>query len=301
MSPDNAYITPRRLAEALGVGRSTVQRWVDAGSIAADRTAGGHRRIPLHEAVRFIRSSRLTLRDPAALGLADLHTRRRATDPPAPADDQLMRLLIDGDAAAFRGQLLLRFLHGESAASLFDDHLALAMHTIGRMHPDDPRGILVEHRATEICVEAINQIRMLMPPRASTRPRAVGCAYPNDSFTLPSLMAATVVAAEGWSELNLGCNTPLDSLALAVEETEARLAWLSASVIDHGERFAADVAALADRLSESNVILAVGGRAVPEGWRPRADNIRKMRTMRELEALAHGIAAGSSPRQVRTD
>jgi len=37
-------LSPRELAEALGVSESSLKRWVDAGKIAASRTEGGHRR-----------------------------------------------------------------------------------------------------------------------------------------------------------------------------------------------------------------------------------------------------------------
>ncbi|HEX9106572.1 MAG TPA: MerR family DNA-binding transcriptional regulator, partial [Longimicrobiales bacterium] len=50
-----SYLSPRELAEAVGVSESSLKRWADRGVLAVERTAGGHRRIPLGEAVRFIR------------------------------------------------------------------------------------------------------------------------------------------------------------------------------------------------------------------------------------------------------
>jgi excisionase family DNA binding protein len=290
------FLTPRQFADAVGLGRSTVQRWVDSGTIAAERTAGGHRRIPMDEAVRFIRASHLSLKDPTALGVPDLAAvdadLLETVDPHAGAA-RLREQLLAGEAVAFRGAVLLQFLRGESIPALFDDTITDAMREIGLLWPKDPRGILVEHRATEICIEAINQIRMLLPARRSTQPRAVGGAYPSDPFTLPSLMAATVVAAEGWRELNLGSNTPLDSLALAAEESHARLVWLSASVIDSEQSFRASVGALADDLATREAHLVVGGRAVSRNWRPEQRNVRLMRSMRELSAFAHGLSSAS--------
>ena len=43
------------VADALGVSVSTIQRWVDAGSIEATRTMGKHRRVLLSSVLEFAR------------------------------------------------------------------------------------------------------------------------------------------------------------------------------------------------------------------------------------------------------
>ena len=55
------------MAEIAGVGESTVKRWVDAGVLSAEKTAGGHRRIPWEEAVRFLRARGGEVRRPELL------------------------------------------------------------------------------------------------------------------------------------------------------------------------------------------------------------------------------------------
>jgi excisionase family DNA binding protein len=50
-------LSPRELAAAVGVSESSLKRWADEGRVKVARTAGGHRRIELAEAVRFIRQS----------------------------------------------------------------------------------------------------------------------------------------------------------------------------------------------------------------------------------------------------
>ena len=58
-------LSSTRVAELLGVAPSTVKRWADEGSLACERTVGGHRRFRVAEIERFQR------RD-AALDVADL-------------------------------------------------------------------------------------------------------------------------------------------------------------------------------------------------------------------------------------
>lgn len=54
-------IGPNEAARLLQVSPSTMQRWIDAGFLAAHRTAGGHRRMVLAELVRFARERGLPL------------------------------------------------------------------------------------------------------------------------------------------------------------------------------------------------------------------------------------------------
>src|SRR6185295_13435922 len=69
-----SLLTPRELADAIGASESALRRWVDAGDIHMSRTAGGHRRIPVQEAIRFIRESGATVVRPEILGLAGLES-----------------------------------------------------------------------------------------------------------------------------------------------------------------------------------------------------------------------------------
>src|SRR5215211_2356769 len=62
-------LTPKDLADAIGASESSLRRWVDSGRVKMSRTAGGHRRIPLAEAIRFIRETHATVVRPDLLGL----------------------------------------------------------------------------------------------------------------------------------------------------------------------------------------------------------------------------------------
>ncbi|MEM9791075.1 MAG: MerR family DNA-binding transcriptional regulator [Planctomycetota bacterium] len=48
-------LSPKEVALAIGVSESSLKRWADAGRIRVRRTAGGHRRIAIQEAIRFAR------------------------------------------------------------------------------------------------------------------------------------------------------------------------------------------------------------------------------------------------------
>ncbi|MEM6782550.1 MAG: PAS domain-containing protein [Bacteroidota bacterium] len=72
MNATKQLFSPRQVAEGLGVGESTLKRWIDAGRLHAHRTAGGHRRVSLAEVLRFVRQGEAELLHPEVFGLRGL-------------------------------------------------------------------------------------------------------------------------------------------------------------------------------------------------------------------------------------
>jgi excisionase family DNA binding protein len=276
-------LSPRDLADALGVSESSVKRWIDAGRIAAARTAGGHRRVALADALRFVRATRLPVRDGAALGLPALDA--------APAFDgaPLREALLAADAPRVRGLLLRAYVEGEDLAALADGPLREAFAEVGgAWHEDFVRGVAAEHRATVALAEALALLRSLGVEPAAGAPAAVGGAPAGDPYLIPCALATLVLAGEGWQVENLGADVPLDVLVHRAEATGARLAWLSCSV-PLREGYAGEVARAAEAMAARGATLVVGGRfSDPLAGLP---HVRPGRTMADLRAIARGAAA----------
>ena len=81
-------LTTTQLAEAIGASESSMRRWTNSGVIRTTRTAGGHRRILLSEAVRFVRESGTPLVRPELLGLPSLPSTTSKSALGAPAMEQ---------------------------------------------------------------------------------------------------------------------------------------------------------------------------------------------------------------------
>src|SRR4051812_46263670 len=154
--PSMRLLSPRELADALGVSESSLKRWVDAGKITAARTDGGHRRIALAEAVRFIRETGAPLARPEALGMPEVAA---ANERAARGDDQLFAHLVAGDAVGARGFLLARYLAGSTVEALCDGPVREAMQRLGELWQHDEGGIFIEHRGTDACVQAVTSLR----------------------------------------------------------------------------------------------------------------------------------------------
>lgn len=252
-------LTPRELAEAIGVSESSLKRWADEGHITASKTAGGHRRISLHEAIRFIRATKAPLIRPEVLGLAKLSHLPLPLNEPTSQAEALYEHLREGRAQEARALITGLYVSGETAAAICDGPLRLALDHMGTLWEHSEHGIYLEHRATDICLQALQELRLLLPD-AGGGPPAVGGAPSGDPYLLPSMAAATVLLSAGYRAINLGPETPLDSLLIAVEHQKPRLVWLSISVAQTAKMLAPDVERLGRSLAASETALIIGGR-----------------------------------------
>ena len=66
------------------------------------------------------------------------------------------------------------FLNGSGVAAICDGAMQQAMRQIGELWPKDPRGILIEHRATDICLHAPGVLRQMLGDPAEHAPVALG-------------------------------------------------------------------------------------------------------------------------------
>lgn len=293
MPPRKTLLSPRDLAEAIGVSESSVKRWADDGRLRAARTAGGHRRIPLREAVRFVRESEAVLVRPGLLELDEL--RGLEEDRASGGEvDRLYDLLRAGAARETAGLLVSLYLDGWSAARLLDGPVRGAMARLGELWRHDEAGIFLEHRAVDLTIRALVRLRELVPEVREGAPRAVGGAPSGDPYLLPSLGAGLVLAAEGMAAVNAGPETPVSTLELAVRELRPRLVWLSVSAPAKADGLAREIRELLDRLPEDGPpdgpLLVLGGRRAADVPLPPHPRLHRGETMAELAALAKGIA-----------
>lgn len=273
----------------VGVSESSLKRWVDEGRLVAARTAGGHRRIALHEAIRFIRDTNQMLVHPELLGLSDLTAGPLSDVTSGAGDAALHRALEAGNAELARGLVLAQYLASRSIASVCDGPISHAMNRIGELWRHNDNGIAVEHRATQIVIDALHQVRATMPPVPEDAPHAVGSAGPSDLHSTPTLMAATVLMECGYRDTNLGAYMPVDSLVNAAREARATLVWFSMAMQDDTASMVAQVKKLADGVSAIGATLVLGGRGVYGANLPPMPGTHVVGSMSELAAVARAV------------
>jgi methanogenic corrinoid protein MtbC1 len=286
-------LSPRELAQAIGVSESSLKRWADDGLIHVSRTAGGHRRIPIAEAIRFIRDTHAVLVRPDILGLPELDLSAQ-TAPDESGSDRLLGFLQDGRGSEARGLILSWYLSGRDLPELFDGPMRSAMERIGQRWTDDPDGIFIEHRASSLCMESMIQLQTIIETPHDAL-RAVGGAPSGDTGALATLAAATVLTAEGFHAVNLGPQTPYETLARAAQLQDAALVWLSITHDIGPDELRTGVETLSRSLQNCNARLIVGGRAVDPLVAKGRPNVHVGRSMAELAAFAKGLRLARTP------
>jgi len=253
-------LSPREFALSIGVSESSVKRWIDAGRVPARITTGGHRRIDLVSALRFIRESRSQLIQPELLGFPDLCEGELG-------DHAALAARIYEHLHAGRGQELSDLVIGAlvtrsiQPAELFDGPIRIAMQRIGELWTGGEEGIFIEHRASQLLLGLLDQLDGLYTPPSEDL-IAVGGSIGGDPSSLPTRMAATILATEGIYPVNLGSNTPAMAFLDAAEQTGAQLVWISVSYVEDLERQSAELDELIDELARRGLYCILGGREV---------------------------------------
>lgn len=281
-------LSPKDVAAALGVSESSVKRWVDDGRIEAVRTPGGHRRIPVEEAVRFVRASGASLVRPELVGLRELKGRElRRADLDSQAE-LLFEALVAGKGLEARAIVLGAYIDGARIVDLCDGPFRRALARLGELWHQDPAGVFLEHRATAIVVDVLGRLRGLTQVKEGAL-KAVGCAPTGDPYLIPTLAVAAALGEEGFEATNLGPETPLASLALAIERIRPQLVWVSASTPESARAVEGGLGSLAATAAACRSTLAIGGRCLENRVLRLPSDSFHCRTLAELTALARGL------------
>lgn len=291
------FLSPRDLAAAIGVSESSLKRWADAGTLPTSRTAGGHRRIAVPDAVRFIRETRCGLARPELLGFQELRPAQGRPAAGVEAEARLVAAFGREDPAEARAVLLGEFLGGRSIASIVDGPLRGALASVGELWHAGADGILVEHRAVDTAVHALSTMRSSIPEPPATAPLAIGGAVPGDPYILPSLAAAVVLSEAGFRTVNLGPDLPTAALVAAAERSYPAIVWRTASAAVAPSALADDVAAIARAVAPWAGQVAIGGRTCGD-LRSAGTRVHVMSSMQDLFDFARAVAGSDRSGQV---
>lgn len=248
------------VATAMGVGESSVKRWIDAGTLAAERTPGGHRRVALANLYNFLRATGKKLVALEALGIGDVASTGEAKNPV----EICLASLQTGDAFTFESALQLLRLSETTPAAILDKTVYPAFLALRATchHPSEE--CMVLHRAIAVAQAAL---RVTMAPAKNVQPLAgprvvlADVGYEVDG--IPTFFAEAAV----WDQANclqLGSNVPAPVVEGALEAFTADVLWLSASGPGRRKAIRSDFDSILAKAKERNVKAVVFGDAVPQ-------------------------------------
>ncbi|MBY0525478.1 MAG: B12-binding domain-containing protein [Gemmataceae bacterium] len=287
---DSRYVSTAQVAEVLGVGVTTVKRWVDEGILPAHRTAGGHRKLLLADVLRLARQSNFPNQN-----LGPLFAAGHALVPAHVQDlEQALFVALErGDGDLVRSLIQGAYRRGVPVDDLADGVIAPAMQRIGHDWETGKIDVFHEHRGSQLCVAALHElIGLVSSSAAGRRPLALGGAPEKDPYVLTSLLAELVLRQDGWQVVNLGPNTPLASLRKAVNELKPRLLWLTVSYLEDADTFLTEYRQLYQESDRLGVPVAVGGRALTDSLRARMPYTTYGDGMAHLSAFARTLSPG---------
>jgi excisionase family DNA binding protein len=281
------YFTPRQVSRALGVSESSLKRWCDKGILQIVRTAGGHRRLPLEEVMRFLRESGHAVVRPDLLGLPAAigqgatvveRARRQFEDALRAADEQLARRVV-----------LDLYLTRHPLWRIGDEVISPAFRLIGKAWECGELAVYQERRACEIAQRILYELAAMSKPAAATAPRAIGGTLEGDDYRLSTMLCESVLREAGWRAESLGTSSPVESFCRAIDDLAPKLCWVSISYVGDRGVLVDRIDALAGRATASGARLVVGGRAIDDELRRRLSSVTVCDRMKDLADLAASI------------
>ncbi|MEZ6066832.1 MAG: B12-binding domain-containing protein [Planctomycetaceae bacterium] len=255
-------LSPKQVAQAIGVSESSLKRWCDQGLIPFHRTAGGHRRLDMPDVVAFLRSTGHSLVRPELLGLPPATGQTDISA--ARVQDEFLAALVKGDEEVCSRIVSDLLIAGQELASICDRVIAAAFRDVGDRWDCGEVDIWEERRACEVSLQVLREVRSLVPVPEFDAAIAMGATLDGDPYTICSTMAELVLREVGFRTSALGSQLPFATLHQAVRKARPALFWLSVSSIRDIEAFIFEWNSFFETCRACETALVVGGRALAD-------------------------------------
>jgi len=287
LEDEHRYVSTAQVAEVLGLGVTTVKRWVDEGILPARKTLGGHRKVRMSDVLRLMRESELPLEK-----LSELFPRSRKLDFSSSLviRGQLNSALQEMDMELVRSLILGAQQRGFPIHLLADDVIGPALVEVGHQWELGRIGVMHEHRATQLILSTLYELESSLSPKHKRGwPVAVGGAPEGDPTLVPTLLARMVLIEAGWEAINLGPNTPRGAFETAMDELKPSLIWICATHLEQVPAFLSDFQLLYREAEKRGIAVAIGGRGLTQSIREKMPYTTFGDGMGHLSAFAHNL------------
>ena len=264
---DNQLFSPKQIGSALGVSEASIKRWVDKGIIGCSKTDGGHRKIPMHALIEYIKKNNAELVNPGAVNIPE--TTGRVKDKMEKSAEELQQAFKDCDEYKIQGIIYDLFTSGQKPEIIFDTLLAPALHQLGCDWEDGAVDAFQERRTIQICIRLLYNFNSFFPPPEQDAPIAILGTLSNDPYTIPPLMIEVCLRALGWRTEFLGNDLPAESYTKAIEMYSPDIIVISMSSCGDEDLATQELKELEKAALKHNCGFILGGRGVPEQAVPK--------------------------------
>jgi methanogenic corrinoid protein MtbC1 len=193
----------------------------------------------------------------------------RATGPSMAANsdpvDALLTTILAGDRGAAIAAARRAFDAG-GVEYLYESVIEPALSRVGQLWYEDRITVADEHLATAVAEAAIAALYPSFPWPARGGAKAVVACAQEEHHTIGARMVADLLALDGWDDVFLGGDVPVESLVAKVVALDADVVALSVTLTHHLPFLNEAVERLRARAASAKIV--VGGRAMTEHAAP---------------------------------
>jgi len=255
------HISPKQVAQAIGVSESSIKRWCDLGQLAFYKTAGGHRRLKTKDVINFCQANGQQIKLPELLGLPSNTGRQNlGIDRAANLFTKYLRL---GDEESLLRILIDLKIAGFSVPKICDQVIAMAFFEIGGLWSKGDIDIFEERLGSSTILKVLARFSEFLAPEAKSQsPIAIGASLEGDHYEVANSLVEICLKSLSWNPKSLGSNLPLHTLEEAIKKIQPHLFWLSVSSNLDDEILQKSLATLSVLCSHHNIYFVVGGRRI---------------------------------------
>ncbi|MED5292419.1 MAG: helix-turn-helix domain-containing protein [Actinomycetota bacterium] len=215
MSSVTKMLSLSEAAEHLGLHYMTVYKYVRSGKLAAQKNDGSWQ-------ISKIDLDKFSSVEPAPAGRG-----RRAL---GKKSDVFRQALVAGDQPGSWSVIHGALDVGVGVEDVICEVVVPALRSIGDEWARGQLRVYEEHRASNIVLSILGRMQSLPQRRGRKRGSVLIACPPLETHGLPAAICAELIRSRGFSPINLGADTPVDTLVQAAVSTDELAALVLSTV-----------------------------------------------------------------------
>jgi excisionase family DNA binding protein len=226
-------LSTKEVAALLNVTETTVKRWAEIDKIPCSKTLGGHRKFFLNEIVSFAEkhSYPITGIIPPALSKQQMENLEFSLYSKnfGMISDIFKDEALQGDREGLEKLFIYLYKNQVPFIAIIDEVLHPALARIGELWQEGIIEVNQEHRSSTAVKEALIRFGASLYHKPDNNLSALCACVEGELHDIGIITISYALEIEGWSVVNLGIDTPFDSLTSYIQKKKPRLVCLSAT------------------------------------------------------------------------